>query len=71
VQRQTRDHFIDIAAEHHRSLEESVFAAQTSAATYKVEREQRITQIKAELARVDDLRKRASALEPKVAGAAQ
>ena len=71
VQRQTRDHFIDIAAEHHRSLEESVLAAQKSAATYKVEREQRITEIKAELARVDDLRTRASALEPKVTGAAQ
>ncbi|MEX1078310.1 MAG: dynamin family protein [Homoserinimonas sp.] len=69
VQRHTRDHFIDIAEEHHRSLGESVLAAQKAATTYSAEREQRIKQIRTELARVDDLAKRAHALEPKLAEA--
>lgn len=65
VQRGTRDHFSEIAEEHHRSLGASVIAAQKAAATYSQERDQRITEIKAELARADALRKSAVALDPK------
>jgi hypothetical protein len=65
VQRGTRDHFTDIAEEHHRSLAESVLAAQKAATTYSLERDQRIQQIKATLGRVEELHKRALALEPR------
>ncbi|WP_167042686.1 dynamin family protein [Salinibacterium sp. ZJ454] len=72
VQRATRDHFTAIAEEHHRSLGDSVLAAQRSATSYKSESEQRITQIRAELVRVGDLRTRAEALNsrPAVVGQA-
>ena len=36
VQRSTRDHFTEIAEEHHRSLSDSVSAAQKAATTYKL-----------------------------------
>jgi outer membrane protein TolC len=52
VQRATRDHFTEIAEEHHRSLADSVMAAQKAAASYKLEREQRIREIRAELQRL-------------------
>ncbi|MFE4197219.1 dynamin family protein [Paenarthrobacter sp. NPDC056912] len=55
VQRSTRDHFTEIAEEHHRSLTDSVTAAQKAAATYAVERELRIKDIRAELKKVDAL----------------
>lgn len=55
VQRTTRDHFTEIAEEHHRSLSDSVAAAQKAATTYKLEEEMRIRDIKAELKRVDSL----------------
>ncbi|UXM90853.1 dynamin family protein [Paenarthrobacter sp. JL.01a] len=55
VQRATRDHFTDIAEEHHRSLTESVAAAQKAAATYAAERELRIREIKNQLKAVDSL----------------
>jgi replication fork clamp-binding protein CrfC len=53
VQRSTRDHFSEIAEEHHRSLADSVAAAQKAAATYTLEKEMRIRDIKAELKKVD------------------
>lgn len=59
VQRSTRDHFTEIAEEHHRSLSDSVAAAQKAATTYKLEKEMRIRDIKAELKRVDALRQAA------------
>ncbi|MCU1546739.1 MAG: Isoniazid-inducible protein iniA, partial [Homoserinimonas sp.] len=62
VQRGTRDHFTDIADEHHRSLGESVLAAQKAAATYSVQREQRIKHINAQLASVAELRAQAQSL---------
>jgi hypothetical protein len=65
VQRGTRDHFTEIAEEHHRSLAESVLAAQKAATTYSLERDQRIQQIKTTLGRVEELHKRALALEPR------
>ncbi|MCP2047964.1 UNVERIFIED_ORG: hypothetical protein J3D58_002036 [Paenarthrobacter nicotinovorans] len=55
VQRATRDHFTDIAEEHHRSLTESVAAAQKAAATYAAERDLRIKEIKNQLKAVDTL----------------
>ena len=69
VQRSIRDHFTDIAEEHHRSLADSVAAAQKAATTYKLEKEMRIRDIKAELKRVDALHRVAVtvAAEPAVA----
>lgn len=55
VQRSTRDHFTEIAEEHHRSLSDSVSAAQQAATKYKVEKDLRIRDIKSELKRVDAL----------------
>jgi replication fork clamp-binding protein CrfC len=68
VQRSTRDHFTEIAEEHHRSLADSVAAAQKAASTYKLEKEMRIRDIRAELKRVDALRRIAAsvAAEPAV-----
>jgi hypothetical protein len=59
VQRATRDHFTEIAEEHSRSLADSVLAAQKAATMFTAEREQRTKEIRAQLKRVDDLRKRA------------
>jgi len=71
VQRTTRDHFIDIADEHQRSLGESVVAAQKAAATFSSERDGRIKEIKARLARLEELQRRARSLMPAPAGAPQ
>jgi hypothetical protein len=62
VQRSTRDHFTEIAEEHHRSLSDSVSAAQKAATTYTLEKDMRIREIKAELKRVDALRHAAEGL---------
>ncbi|WP_104117822.1 dynamin family protein [Arthrobacter sp. B1805] len=62
VQRSTRDHFTEIAEEHHRSLGDSVTAAQKSAATLAVERDQRVRTMNAEIKRVTLLRQQAQAL---------
>ncbi|AUI50190.1 dynamin family protein [Arthrobacter crystallopoietes] len=67
VQRATRDHFTEIAEEHHRSLADSVLAAQKAASTFTLEREDRIRQIKAELKRVNALRKHVQQLDGKPA----
>ncbi|MGJ3189326.1 dynamin family protein [Paenarthrobacter sp. FR1] len=63
VQRATRDHFTEIAEEHHRSLTESVAAAQKAAATYAVERDLRIKEIRSQLKSVDALGKAAQQLQ--------
>ncbi|MCU1635708.1 MAG: Isoniazid-inducible protein iniA [Cryobacterium sp.] len=72
VQRATRDHFTEIAEEHHRSLADSVRGAQKAAATYTVEREQRIREIKGELKGIEALRRDAVSLHalPALAGQA-
>jgi len=62
VQRLLRDHFSEVAAELHRSLSESIQAAQTAANTEGSDRQQRISRLKAELARIDALRDDARAL---------
>lgn len=71
VQRATRDHFTEIAEEHHRSLGNSVLAAQKAASTYTLEREKRIKDIRIELKRVEDLGKSARALDAEHAQAAR
>jgi replication fork clamp-binding protein CrfC len=65
VQRTTRDHFTEIAQEHHRSLSDSVAAAQKAATTYTLEKDIRIRDIKAELKRVDALQQAARGLVEK------
>ncbi|WGM19606.1 dynamin family protein [Paenarthrobacter sp. OM7] len=62
VQRATRDHFTEIAEEHHRSLAESVAAAQKAAATYAVERDLRIKEIRGHLKAVDTMAREAQHL---------
>lgn len=71
VQRATRDHFTEIAEEHHRSLGDSVLAAQKAATSYTVEREQRVREINVVLKRISALRVQAQTLETKPALAGQ
>lgn len=63
VQRATRDHFTDLADEHHRSLTDSVAAAQKAAAGYAVERDLRIREIRGRLKKVDALTQAAAVLQ--------
>lgn len=62
VQRLLRDHFTDVAAELHRSLSESIQAAEKAANIEASGRQQRIQRINAELAQIDTLRHNAHAL---------
>ncbi|WP_461190420.1 dynamin family protein [Arthrobacter sp. Z4-13] len=68
VQRSTRDHFTEIADEYHRSLADSVAAAQKAATTYALEKDLRIRDIKNELRKVDALHRAATAVAAEVAG---
>ena len=63
VQRTTRDHFTAIADEHHRSLADSVLAAQKTATMYANERDKRVTALRRDLEQVDALTKRARAID--------
>lgn len=63
VQRTTRDHFTTIADEHHRSLADSVLAAQKAATMYATERDNRVTALRRDLERVDALTRRARAID--------
>ena len=63
VQRTTRDHFTTIADEHHRSLADSVLAAQKAATMYATERDNRVTTLRRDLERVDALTRRARAID--------
>ena len=63
VQRTTRDHFTAIADEHHRSLADSVLAAQKAATMYATERDNRVTTLRRDLERVDALTRRARAID--------
>ncbi|MFI2565688.1 dynamin family protein [Paenarthrobacter sp. NPDC018779] len=71
VQRATRDHFTEIADEHHRSLTDSVAAAQKAAATFAVERDLRIKDIRLQLKKVDALAQAAAALQDGATPSAQ
>jgi hypothetical protein len=62
TQRQLRDHFSAIAEEVSTSLAASVAAAQNAVKTTGSERERRIRDLKAELARIDAVAERARAL---------
>ncbi|MET4589477.1 replication fork clamp-binding protein CrfC [Arthrobacter sp. 754] len=67
VQRSTRDHFTEIADEHHRSLTDSVAAAQKSATVYKLEKDVRVREIKEELKKVDAVHHAAALVAAEVA----
>jgi hypothetical protein len=62
VQRLLRDHFTDVASELHRSLSESIQAAEKAASTEASARQQRIQRVKADLVEIDTLRQAARAL---------
>jgi uncharacterized protein YdcH (DUF465 family) len=64
VQRATRDHFTEIADEHHRSLGDSVLAAQKAASMFTAERDSRMKQLRIELKRVEDFGKLAPVVAP-------
>lgn len=63
VQRTTRDHFTAIADEHHRSLADSVLAAQKVATMLSNERDQRVGALRRELEKVDALTKLARGID--------
>ncbi len=69
VQRSIRDHFTEIAEEHHRSLSDSVAVAQKAATTFTLQKDVRIRDIKAELKKVDALHAAAAAVAAEVAAA--
>lgn len=56
VGRATRDHFTELADEQHRSLAESVLAAQKAATLFSKDRDERMAALKTGMARVDALR---------------
>jgi Dynamin family len=62
VQRLLRDHYADLAEEVHRSLSDSVAAAQRAAKTGSEQRERRIAEIKAQLGRIEALQTQARSL---------
>lgn len=62
VQRLLRDHFTDVASELHRSVSESLQAAEKAANTEASARQLRIQRVKADLAQIDTLRQAARAL---------
>lgn len=62
VQRVTRDHFTAIADEHHRSLADSVLAAQKAANMFASERDRRSEELRRDLKQVDALSQRARAV---------
>jgi hypothetical protein len=64
VQRDLRDHFTTQAEETNRSLSDSLRAAERSVKTTKGERERRLTEIKAELERLETLQQRVRTLLP-------
>ncbi len=69
VQRTIRDHFTEIADEYHRSLSDSVAAAQKAANSYAQEKEGRAREIRAELKKVDALHRAAEAVAAEAAAA--
>lgn len=64
VQRVLRDHFTERAEEMHRSLSDSVTAAQRANQTSSTQRERRIKEVTAELGRIETLQKQARSLAP-------
>ena len=68
VQRALRDHFTEIADEMHRSLSESVDAAQRAARTGAADRERRAAALQLRLRQIESLWKEAQALPPSAIG---
>ncbi|MET0813023.1 MAG: Isoniazid-inducible protein iniA, partial [Microbacterium sp.] len=62
VQRVARDHFGSIADQLHRSLSESVLAAKQAATMYAADRDGRVKELQAQLARIEALRTEVPAL---------
>jgi hypothetical protein len=56
VQRAARDHFGSMADENHRSLSDAVLAAKQAAGTFTADREQRMTQLRTQVAQLEKLR---------------
>ncbi len=71
VQRDLRDHFTTQAEEMNRSLGDSLRAAERSVKTSKGDRERRLAEIKAELARLETLQQKVRTLLPRAAPAAE
>lgn len=69
VQRATRDHFTQIADLYHRTIGDSVTAAQKAASLYEAEAKTRLAQLRTELAQVEWLAKAAAAVDPETEGA--
>jgi hypothetical protein len=69
VQRDLRDHFTELAEQLNRSLKESLVTAERSVKTTQVDRERRLTEIPAELAKLEKLQERVKTLLPKPAEA--
>lgn len=64
VQRTLRDHFTEIADELHRSLSDSVTAAQRAAKVVESDRERRIEELRRQLTLIDSLQKQTRTLLP-------
>lgn len=64
VQRTLRDHFGEIADELHRSLSDSIDAAQRAAKTSTADRDRRIIELKLQLTQIEGIRKQTHALLP-------
>jgi hypothetical protein len=64
VQRTLRDHFGEIAEELHRSLSDSVDAAQRAARTSAADRDQRIVELRNQLLQLENIERQTAALQP-------
>ena len=64
VQRTLRDHFGEIADELHRSLSDSIDAAQRAAKTGAADRDRRITELRLQLTQLEGIQKQTIALLP-------
>ena len=64
VQRSARDHFGSMAEELHRSLSDALSASKQAAGTYTSKRDERVTQLQAQLQRLEKLHREMPALPP-------
>ncbi|MCO1658306.1 dynamin family protein [Pseudonocardia humida] len=71
VQRDLRDHFTELAEQLNRSLKESLSTAERSVKASHVDRDRRLSEIPAELAKLEKLQERVKTLLPKPAGTAE
>ena len=64
VQRAARDHFGSMAEELHRSLSDALSVSKQAAGTYTSKRDERVTQLQAQLQQLETLQKEMPALPP-------